>query len=57
MNPVPRQTDDEMKKAIADYLGNGGEVTQCPPNKRSEEIDFKGGFYTRRKKKKEEKEE
>ena len=49
-----RETDNESKKAIEDYLAKGGKITQCPPNARTEEIGFKGGFYAKRRKKKEE---
>ena len=54
MTPVMRETDNESKKAIEDYLAKGGKITQCPPNARTEEIGFKGGFYAKRRKKKEE---
>ena len=57
MNPVPRETDDESKKAIEEFLANGGKIQYIPAGQRSEEIDYKGGYYTKRKKKKEEKEE
>jgi hypothetical protein len=57
MNPVSRKLDNESKKLIKEYLDNGGVITQCPGGQRSEEIEFRGGFYTKRKKKKEEKED
>ena len=50
--PVQRIEDRQL-------TGNaiqGGKITQFESGQRSEEIDFKGGFYQRRKKKKEEKE-
>ena len=53
MTPIPRETDDESKKAIEEYLKKGGKVTVCPSGQRSEEIEYTGGFYQRRKKKKE----
>ena len=56
MNPVSRNTSDEDKKLIQEYLDNGGTVTKLESGARTEEIEFKGGFYTRRKKSKEEKE-
>tara|TARA_B110000285_G_scaffold93762_1_gene107178 strand:+ start:7386 stop:7568 length:183 start_codon:yes stop_codon:yes gene_type:complete len=56
MTPVPKETDSEIKRLIQDYLDKGGKITQFQSGLRSEEIDFKGGFYQRRKKKKEEKE-
>ena len=55
MNPVPRSHDDDTQKMIDEYLAKGGKITYCPDSARSEEIDFKGGYYTKRKKKKEEK--
>jgi len=54
MNPVSRKLDDESEKLIKEYLNKGGVITQCPGGQRSEEIEFRGGFYTKRKKKKEE---
>lgn len=54
MNPVSRKIDKESDELIKEYLAKGGKITQCPPMARSEEIDFKGGFYKRRKAKKEE---
>jgi len=57
MNPVPRETDSETQKAIDEYLAKGGKITKCPPGQRSEEIDYKGSYYTKRKKKKEESKE
>ena len=56
MTPEPKDIDNETKKLMQEYLKNGGKITTNPPGARSEEIDFKGGFYQRRKKKKEEKE-
>jgi hypothetical protein len=51
-----RNTDDESKKAVEEFLANGGKITYCNPMERTENIEFKGGFYTKRKKKKEEQE-
>ena len=42
------------QELINEFLTNGGTITKCPPYERSEEIEFTGGFYTKRKKKKEE---
>ena len=39
---------------IDEFLNKGGTITKCPPGARTEDIEFKGGFYTKRKKKKEE---
>ena len=54
MNPPPRKHDEETQKAIDEYLKKGGKITYYAKGDRSEEIEFKGGFYTKRKKKKEE---
>ena len=54
MNPVGRQLSAEEQRLIKEYLDNGGTITKGEDSKRSEDIDFKGGYYTRRKKKKEE---
>jgi len=54
MNPTPRKTDEESQRAIEEFLANGGKITQCKPFERTEDIDFKGGFYGRKPKKKEE---
>lgn len=55
-NPSPRDTDAEEKRLVQEYLDKGGKITQLESGLRSEEIEFRGGFYTRRKKAKEEKE-
>ena len=54
MNPTPRQTDEESKKAIEEFLKNGGVIEQCKPFARTENLEIKGGFYGRKPKKKEE---
>jgi len=54
MNPVPRKTDDETQRMIDEYLAKGGKITYCETGERSDNIDYKGGFYTKRRKKKEE---
>jgi hypothetical protein len=43
-------TEEQLKA----YLDKGGKVTVCPPGARTENIDFKGGFYGRKPTKKEE---
>ena len=43
------------QEQIDEFLAKGGTITKCPPGARTEEIEFKGGFYTKRKKQKEEK--
>ena len=48
-----RKTDDESQKAIDEFLANGGKIQYIPAGQRSEEIDYKGGFYGRKKKKEE----
>ena len=53
MNPVPRETDEESKKAVEEFLAKGGKITKCEPEARTENIEYTGGFYQRRKKKKE----
>ena len=50
MNPVPRQLNDEDDKLIKEYLKNGGTITYVEKYARSEEVEFKGGFYGNRKK-------
>ena len=47
-----RKTDTESEKAIKEFLDKGGKITYCKAGERTEEIDFKGGFYGRKKKKK-----
>ena len=42
------------EKEIQDFLDKGGKIQYCNPGERTEDIEFKGGFYTKRKKKKEE---
>lgn len=55
MNPVSRSLTDEEQKLIDEYIKNGGKITVGVSGKRTEDIEFKGGFYTKRKKQKEEK--
>jgi len=54
MNPTPRETDEESKKAVEEFLAKGGKVQQCEPFARTENLEIKGGFYGRKPKKKEE---
>ena len=54
MNPTPRETDDESKKAVEEFLAKGGKIQQCEPFARTENLEIKGGFYGRKPKKKEE---
>ena len=42
------------KEQLQEYLDKGGKITYCPPGERTEDIEFKGGFYGKKKKKKEE---
>jgi hypothetical protein len=53
MNPVKRELSEESQRLIDQYLKNGGEITQCEKNARTEDIEYKGGFYAKRRKKKE----
>ena len=55
MNPVSRSLTDEEQKLVDEYIKNGGKITVGVSGKRTEDIEFKGGFYTKRKKQKEEK--
>jgi|AntAceMinimDraft_12_1070368.scaffolds.fasta_scaffold69835_2 hypothetical protein len=48
MNPTPRKIDEESNKAIEEFLANGGKIYQCKPFERTEDVDFKGGFYGRK---------
>lgn len=42
------------EQQLQDFLDKGGTITKCPPGSRTEEIDYKGGFYGKKKKKAEE---
>ena len=53
MNPVPRKLETEDDILIKKYLKNGGEITYGKKYARTEDIEFKGGFYGNRKTKKE----
>lgn len=46
-----RDIDDKSQKAIDEFLAKGGKIQQIPTGQRSEEIDYKGGFYGKKKKK------
>ena len=39
------------EEQLQEYLDKGGTITKCPPGARTEEIDYKGGFYGKKKKK------
>ena len=54
MNPTPRETDDETKKLMDEFLAKGGKIEVCEPFARTENLEIKGGFYGRKPKKKEE---
>jgi len=41
------------KEQLQDFLEKGGTITKCPPGARTENIEFKGGFYGKKKKKEE----
>jgi len=51
---MDRQSKDGglTQEQLQEYLDKGGKITVCPPGARTEEIDYKGGFYGRKKKKK-----
>ena len=53
MNPTPRETDDETKRLMDEFLAKGGEIEVCEPFARTENLEIKGGFYGRKPKKKE----
>ena len=53
MGQTNRTKDEESDKAIQEFLAKGGEITQCEPFARTEDIEYKGGFYGKKKKKKE----
>lgn len=42
------------EKQLQDFLDKGGKIEHCPPGARTEDINFKGGFYGKKKKKAEE---
>lgn len=54
MNPTPKETDDESKRLMDEYLAKGGKIQICKPFARTEDLEVKGGFYGRKPKKKEE---
>ena len=54
MNPTPRETDDETKRLMDEFLAKGGKIEVCEPFARTENLEIKGGFYGRKPKKKEE---
>jgi hypothetical protein len=53
MNPVGRKLDKTSQDLVDEFLKNGGKITQCEKNARTEDIEYKGGFYAKRRKKKE----
>ena len=54
MNPPPRDTDDETKKAIEEFLAKGGKIQYFEAGERTENLEFRHSFYGSKKKKKEE---
>jgi len=53
MSPVPRNKTTQENQLVQEYLNKGGEITQCESGARTENIEYKGGFYAKRRKKKE----
>ena len=51
MNPVPRETDDESKKAIEDFLAKGGKIQYFEYGEHSEAVNYTAGFYGKKNKK------
>ena len=53
---MDRQSKDGgmTEKQLQDFLDKGGKIQHFPPGARTEDINFKGGFYGRKPKKKEE---
>jgi hypothetical protein len=43
------------EKQLQDFLDKGGKIQYCAPGERTENIDYKGGFYSKKKKKEAEK--
>ena len=39
------------EEQLQEFLDKGGTITKCPPGARTEEIEYKGGFYGKKKKK------
>ena len=39
------------EKELQEYLDKGGKITYCRPGERTENIEFKGGFYGKKTKK------
>ena len=54
MDRKNKNTDVKSKQAVEDFLAKGGKIQYCEPGARTEDIEFKGGFYKKRKAKKEE---
>lgn len=52
MSPVPRNKTTQENQLVQEYLNKGGEITQCESGARTENIEYKGGFYAKRRKKK-----
>jgi hypothetical protein len=47
MNPPPRaNTSNDL---IKEFLDKGGKITECPPMRRSENIEYTNGFYRKKK--------
>jgi hypothetical protein len=53
MNPPSRKLSDETQQLVKEFLEKGNIVTKCPPDKRSENIEFTFSYGNNRKTKKE----
>ena len=53
MSPKPRNKTSEEERLVKEFLEKGGQITHCESNARTENIEYKGGFYAKRRKKKE----
>ena len=53
MSPKPKTKTSEEERLVQEFLKKGGQMTQCESNARTENIEYKGGFYAKRRKKKE----
>lgn len=43
------EDDDKNDRLIKEYLENGGTITQCEPNARTEEVSYTNSWGKRRK--------
>lgn len=51
MDRKSKDTNEQSKKAVEEFLAKGGKITYCEPYQRTEDISYTMGFGSKKKKK------